>query len=95
MLVEFSPDHPDVARVETYGVAIHQKPGGPPELNLTIGFRYLDRFDRREPAGWRIADRLCTTEWVRRTDPADIFPVDERFLRGARGGRTDAVFRPW
>jgi len=35
-LVEFSPDRPDVARVETYGVAIHQKPGGAPELNLTI-----------------------------------------------------------
>ena len=95
VLVELSPDRPDLARVETYGVAIHQKPDGPAELNLTIGFRYVDRFERREPVGWRIADRVCTTEWVRRTDPADIFPVDERFRRGERGNRTDVVFRPW
>jgi hypothetical protein len=93
MLVEFPPARRDVARVETYGVAIHEKVGGAPESNLTIGFRYLDRFERREPVGWRIADRLCTTEWVRRTDPADIFPVDERFLRGARGGRADPIFQ--
>jgi SnoaL-like protein len=95
ILVEFAPDRPDVARVETYGVAIHEKAGGAPESNLTIGFRYLDRFERRQPVGWRIADRLCTTEWVRRTDPADIFPVDERFLRGLRGGRADPIFGPW
>lgn len=95
MLVEFSPDSPDVARAETYGVAIHQKPGAAPELNLTIGFRYLDSFERRGSVGWRIADRLCTTEWVRAVDPASIFPVGDRFLRGGRGERSDPVFRPW
>ena len=99
-LVEFAPDRDGLARSETYGVAVHEKAGGPPELNLTIGFRYLDRFERRAGAEggaprWRIAERLCTTEWVRRTDPAAIFPVDARFLRGLRGGRRDPVFRPW
>ena len=92
-LVELHPTDPDVARVETYGVAEHQTAGGPPELNLTIAFRYLDRFERRD-GEWRIADRLCTTEWVRANDPASIFPVDERFPRGARDG-SDPVFRPW
>ena len=92
-LVEFDPDDDDLARVETYGVAEHQTPGGPAELNLTIGFRYLDRFERGDPGGWRIADRLCTTEWVRRNAPESFFPVDGRFPRGSRGDRSDPVFR--
>lgn len=95
-LVELHPSREGAARVETYGVAEHQTPSGPAELNLTIAFRYLDRFeDRGDGAGWRIADRLCTTEWVRVNDPATIFPVDDRFLRGSRGDRTDPVYRPW
>ena len=94
MLIEGHPSRTDVARVETYGVSDHQTPGGPPELNLTIAFRYLDRFERRL-GEWRVADRVCTTEWVRVNDPATIFPVDERFPHGARGDHSDPVFRPW
>ena len=94
MLIEGHPRRDDVARVETYGVAEHQTPDGPPELNLTIAFRYLDRFERRD-GEWRVADRVCTTEWVRVNDPATIFPIDERFLRGGRGDHSDPVFRPW
>ena len=93
-LVEWHPTDPDTARVEAYGTAEHQTAGGPPELNLTIAFRYLDRFERRD-GGWRIADRLCTTEWVRVNDPASIFPVDERFPRGRRGDGTDPVYQGW
>lgn len=93
VLVERHPTRDDVVRVETYGIAEHQTPGGGPELNLTIGFRYLDRFEDRGD-GWKIADRYCTTEWVRVNDPATIFPVDERFPRGRRDG-TDRVFAPW
>lgn len=93
-LVEWHPTRDDVARVETYGLAEHQTVDGPPELNLTIAFRFLDRFERR--AGeWRIADRLCTTEWVRRNDPASAFAPDARFTRGGRDERTDPVYRPW
>jgi hypothetical protein len=94
ILIERHPNRDDVVRAESYGVAEHQTPGGPPELNLTIAFRYLDRFEDRGD-GWRIADRLCTTEWVRVNDPAGIFPIDDRFLRGARGDRSDPVYRAW
>lgn len=93
-LIEHHPEVPGVARAETYGIAEHQTPGGPPELNLTIAFRYLDRLEDRGD-GWRIADRLCTTEWVRVNDAASAFPVDERFPRGSRGDRRDPVYRPW
>jgi hypothetical protein len=90
-LVEW-PGPDGIAHVETYGVADHQTPGGPPELNLTIAFRYLDRFERRN-GEWRIADRRCTTEWVRVNDPGSAFPVDDRFPRGGRGDRSDPVYR--
>lgn len=94
-IVEFHPERDDVARAETYGVAEHRTPGGPPELNLSIWFRYLDRFERRGANGWRIAERLCTTELVRTNDPALDFPVDARYRRGVRGDRSDPVFRTW
>jgi hypothetical protein len=54
----------DVARSETYGVAYHH--GDPPDdhrRNFTTGFRYVDRFERRD-ASWRIADRTTAIEWV-------------------------------
>lgn len=80
----------DVARVETYGMADHQTVGGPDAHNATIAFRYLDRFERRD-GEWRIADRFCTTEWVRIHAQETIFTPDERFERGRRDG-TDRVF---
>ena len=82
-------DH--VAFVETYGMADHQTIGGPDAHNSTICFRYLDRFERRQ-GEWRIADRFCTTEWVRVHAQETIFTPDERFERGRRD-RTDRVYR--
>jgi hypothetical protein len=59
----------DVALVETYAVATH---GGEPVSdglkNFVGGFRYVDRFERRQ-AGWRIAERHIVNEWVERWAP--------------------------
>lgn len=55
----------DTAEAETYCV-LHQTiraAGGPP-CGVSIGCRYLDRFERRE-SGWRIADHLVVYEWWR------------------------------
>jgi uncharacterized protein (TIGR02246 family) len=54
----------DVAAVETYAVAYHA--GDPPEdprSNFAAGFRYLDRFERRD-GRWRIAARVVAAEWT-------------------------------
>ena len=56
-LVELDGD--DDARSETYGVAYHW--GDPPDdqrRNFTTGFRYVDRFARRD-GDWRIARRVA------------------------------------
>lgn len=85
------PVGPGRARCESYGVAIHEKAGGPPESNLTTGFRFIDRFERRPGAGWRIARRVATTEWVRHISADQIFPIGESLRRGRRD-RRDPIY---
>ncbi|MFI5040983.1 MAG: nuclear transport factor 2 family protein [Acidimicrobiales bacterium] len=54
----------DLALVETYAVATH---GGEPATdrrkNFVAGFRYVDRFERRD-GGWRIAERQVVNDWA-------------------------------
>lgn len=81
------------ARAETYGIAHHRRSAGPPELNLLVGFRYVDRFERRDDGVWRIARRVCTTEWVRRDDESAWWPIPPG-MRTGRRDRTDPVYDP-
>jgi hypothetical protein len=54
----------DTARVESYCIAHHvpRNPGANPTM-MVFGCRYVDRFERRPPAGWRIAYRRVVAEW--------------------------------
>ncbi|MDQ7903733.1 nuclear transport factor 2 family protein [Phytohabitans sp. ZYX-F-186] len=91
-LVDFAAGRPDVARAETYGVAYHRderEPGS--RRNFVSGFRYLDRFEHRPGAGWRIAARVVAVEWSR-ADPAEgHVPLPPSITRGARD-RTDPLY---
>jgi hypothetical protein len=93
-LVDVHPERPDVAHAETYGMAFHRSDDPDPGRNLVIGFRYLDRFENRPTGGWRIARRLCTTEWVQRDDPDRRWPIPDGILQGSRNP-SDPVYRPW
>ncbi len=76
------------ARSEAHGVARHWTEGGPPELNLSVGFRFIDDVCRRDGGPWLIQRRVATTEWVREEQ---FRPFDERFLRGSRD-RSDPLY---
>lgn len=78
------------ARSEAHGIARHWTEGGPPELNLSVGFRFIDDVSRRNSGPWLISRRMATTEWVREEQ---FRPFDERFLRGSRD-RSDPVYAP-
>lgn len=78
------------ARSEAHGIARHWTEGGPPELNLSVGFRFIDDVTRRDGGPWLIQRRVATTEWVREEQ---FRPFDERFLRGSRD-RSDPVYAP-
>ena len=75
----------DAAVAETYGISHHRSDDADPRRNLTVGFRYLDRLERRDGGPWLIARRIATTEWV--TAPVEgsrweIPPTDTLGRRG-------------
>jgi hypothetical protein len=78
------------AVAETYALAFHRSAEAKPSLNLVIGVRYVDRFEKRRGV-WKIAKRVCVTEWSRVDDEAGRFPIAAGHLRGARD-RSDAVY---
>ena len=71
---------------------MHRASSGEPHLNLTTGFRYVDRFERRD-GEWRIAHRVAVTDWSRLTAPDDWWPLPEHHRLGARGA-TDPIYDP-
>ena len=82
----------DVAVVETYGVAHHRSTDPDPRRNLTVGFRYLDRFERRGSGPWLIARRIATTEWVNAPVEGQHWPIPPDSAIGTRD-RSDPVYR--
>jgi hypothetical protein len=66
--------HGDAANVETYYIAYHGStdPETGAETLLNTGGRYLDRFERRQ-GEWKIADRLVTIDWSRRSLPGEAW----------------------
>jgi hypothetical protein len=80
----------DVAGVETYGVAYHSgEPAGDLRWNYAAGFRYVDRFERRDDR-WAIADRVTVVEWVVPFD-ADVART-AKFGGAARRDRDDPLY---
>ena len=80
----------DVAGAESYGVALHRSQEARPHLNLATGFRYLDRFERREET-WRIASRVAVSEWSLRIPKDAWWEIPDSLLKGQRDG-SDALY---
>jgi hypothetical protein len=83
----------DRARSELYGIAYHW--GDPPDdqrRNFTTGFRYVDRFERRD-GRWRIAARVAVREWTQKVTPEQQWHLPPaRDGRRGRRDRTDALY---
>ncbi|MET8651129.1 MULTISPECIES: nuclear transport factor 2 family protein [Nocardia] len=54
----------DIGLAETYVDAYHRVDMGEGERDISLGGRYLDRFERRD-GQWRIAKRTMLYDWVR------------------------------
>lgn len=80
----------DVARSEAYGVSRHRSADPDPRRNLTVGFRFVDRFERRD-GDWRIARRVATTEWVEQPVAGQHWPIPDGMATGTRD-RTDPLW---
>jgi len=80
--VEFGPT-PGLAAAESYGVSVHRGDPAKPHQNLATGFRYLDRFERRD-GRWRIASRVALGEWSLRLSQDAWWAIPESHLQGRR-----------
>jgi 3-phenylpropionate/cinnamic acid dioxygenase small subunit len=89
VLIEFGDDE-HVAAAESYGIALHRSEEAKPYLNLISGFRYLDRFERRD-AEWKIARRVVVSEWSIPM-PAEAWWELPDSLRRGQPGRGDALY---
>lgn len=82
----------DRAVAETYGIAYHRSSDPDPRRNLTVGFRYIDRFERRENGSWKIARRIATTEWVTAPANGSDWPIPSDSAVGRRD-RSDPLYQ--
>jgi hypothetical protein len=80
----------DTAACETYGVSLHKSDDPKPYMNLATGFRYLDRFERRDDE-WRIAERTAVGEWSLRIPAEAWWSIPESHLQGQRNPN-DAIY---
>jgi hypothetical protein len=71
------------ARAESYGIARHRSNRPEPLLNLTTGFRFLDRFVQRDGA-WRIVERVAVTDWSQTEHVDSFWPIGDHLLQGSR-----------
>jgi hypothetical protein len=83
-------DGPGTARSETYGIAFHHGDADDPTLNLTTGFRFVDRFDEID-GRWAISRRVSVTEWTRTNDPSTWWEPPPT-LRVGRRDRDDPAY---
>lgn len=81
VLVELAGE--DSAACETYGVSLHRSDDPRPFMNLATGFRYVDRFERRE-GRWGIAERTAVGEWSLPIPQDAWWEIPESHLSGRR-----------
>jgi hypothetical protein len=81
----------DVAFAEAYFVAYHRMSLAEKVVDMTLGGRYVDRYERRD-GQWKIARRTVVYDWSR-VDPVDrIMNGADLYKQGVRS-REDESYR--
>lgn len=73
----------DSAHVESYVLACHRSERDGCKVDMTMGARYVDRFERRR-GEWRIAHRAVIHDWNREQQVEAEWPEAVRFIQGRR-----------
>ena len=82
VVFDFADDE-NLCATESYGVALHRSPEPKAHLNLASGFRYLDRFERRQGT-WKIAARVAVSEWSLQISEDAWWTLPDSLLQGRR-----------
>jgi hypothetical protein len=75
----------DSAEGEIYTIAQHTFIAGDRDVDVTVGGRYLDKYERRH-GSWKFLARKIVTDWARVNDPSSLdvsHPVTRATQRGA------------
>ncbi|WP_286149473.1 nuclear transport factor 2 family protein [Mycobacterium sp. IS-1496] len=79
----------DSAEGEIYSLATHTFMAGGRDIDVLVGGRYLDRYEKRD-AVWKFVERTIVTDWAEVNDPSRLdfsHPVTDGTPRGMPDSR--------
>ena len=85
--VNFAVDG-DRAEGEVYTIATHTFSVGDRDVDVIVGGRYLDRYEKRDDT-WKILERTIVTDWAHVNDPSTV-DVSHPITRDTPRGTPDA-----
>jgi hypothetical protein len=59
------------AEGEIYTIAVHTLAGSGRDVDLVVGGRYLDKYEKRSST-WKLTERAIVTDWARVNDPSTM-----------------------
>jgi ketosteroid isomerase-like protein len=77
----------DLAEGEIYTIATHTFGAGDRDVDVIVGGRYLDMYEKRDDT-WKIIERTIVTDWARVNDPSSVdlsHPITRGTLKGSTG----------
>lgn len=81
-----------VAEGEIYSIAMHTFAAKGRDVDVLVGGRYLDKYEKRSGA-WGFAERMIVTDWARVSDPSVLdfsHPIVRETPRGSLGASDPA-----
>ena len=78
----------DVAEGEIYTIATHTVVGGAGDVDVVVGGRYLDKYQKRAGT-WGFIERMIVTDWAHVMDPS-VVDLSHPITRGSPVGAPDA-----
>ncbi|TPG32880.1 nuclear transport factor 2 family protein [Mycolicibacterium hodleri] len=76
------------AEGEIYTIATHTLIAGDRDVDVTVGGRYLDKYEKRD-GSWKFVERAIVTDWARVDDPSPV-EFGHPITRGTPRGSPDA-----
>jgi SnoaL-like protein len=73
------------AEGEIYTIAVHTLAGRDRDIDVVVGGRYLDKYEKRDST-WKFKERTIVTDWARVDDPSTMdlsHPITKDTLKGA------------
>jgi SnoaL-like protein len=77
----------DAAEGEIYTIAVHTLAGPGRDIDVIVGGRYLDKYEKREET-WKFVERTIVTDWATKNDPSAMdlsHPITKDTLKGSLG----------